>query len=255
MAEEKIKKDEEKITKEEASVKYQSLNLSIIKIRCKLQEAKLNKSGHNKFAGFNYFELADFLPTLNKLMLDEQVNDLFVIKDGVAKLTLIKGTEEQTYEIPFVLFDTPLTLKKDRQGNFLKNKDGEYMQVPSMQDIQYLGALNTYYKRYLYMNAFGITDGDVIDAMDNQSLNGETPRKQAQNKPQSVPQKATQSQIEKIMQLVNNVGTMLKYYKVEKIDDLTVQQASEIISKKTKAQLEQLEQEAMADVIDARRDA
>jgi hypothetical protein len=30
-----------------------------------------------------------------------------------------------------------------------------------------LGALNTYYKRYLYLNAFGITDGEVIDSMDN----------------------------------------------------------------------------------------
>lgn len=39
-----------------------------------------------------------------------------------------------------------------------------------MQDIQYLGALNTYYKRYLYLNAFGITDGEIIDSMDNSDL-------------------------------------------------------------------------------------
>ena len=39
-----------------------------------------------------------------------------------------------------------------------------------MQDIQYLGALNTYYKRYLYLNAFGITDGEVIDSMNNNEL-------------------------------------------------------------------------------------
>lgn len=42
----------------------------------------------------------------------------------------------------FKKFDTPL------------NKQGQ----SSIQDIQYLGALNTYYKRYLYLNAFGITD-------------------------------------------------------------------------------------------------
>ena len=39
-----------------------------------------------------------------------------------------------------------------------------------MQDIQYLGALNTYYKRYLYLNAFGITDGEVIDSLNNEEL-------------------------------------------------------------------------------------
>ena len=39
-----------------------------------------------------------------------------------------------------------------------------------MQHIQYLGALNTYYKRYLYLNAFGITDGEVIDSIDNNDI-------------------------------------------------------------------------------------
>ena len=142
--------------KEEVVEKTQKrkLNESIINIRVKLQNAKLKKTGKNKFAGFDYFELADFLPKLNELMLEENINDRFVIEDDKAKLTLIKGNESQEYVIPFVLFDTPL------------NKDGK----PSMQDIQYLGALNTYYKRYLYLNAFGITDGEVIDAMDNKEL-------------------------------------------------------------------------------------
>ena len=47
-----------------------NLNESIISIRVKLQNAKLKKSGKNKFAGFDYFELADFLPKLNELMLE-----------------------------------------------------------------------------------------------------------------------------------------------------------------------------------------
>ena len=147
-----------------------NLNESIIKIRVDLQNSKLKKSGKNKFAGFDYFELADFLPRLNELMLQESINDRFYIKDDYATLELQKGEEKQEYTMPFVMFETPLTFKKDKSGNFIKNKDGEYMQVPSMQDIQYLGALNTYYKRYLYLNAFGITDGEIIDSMDNSNL-------------------------------------------------------------------------------------
>ena len=65
--------------------------------------------------------------------------------------------------MPFVIFETPINTKKDKET-------GEVKEVKSMQDIQYLGALNTYYKRYLYLNAFGITDGDVIDSMDNNDL-------------------------------------------------------------------------------------
>lgn len=119
----------------------------------KLQNSTLKKSGLNKFAGFDYFELSDFLPRLNELMLEEKVNDLFTIENDKATLTLVKGEERQTYSIPFIVFDTPINSKGQK----------------SMQDIQYLGALNTYYKRYLYLNAFGITDGDVIDALENNS--------------------------------------------------------------------------------------
>lgn len=134
--------------------KTKNINESIIAIRVKLQETNLKKSGKNKFAGFDYFELADFLPTLNKLMLEEGMNDCFYIDERFAVLELSKGEELRRYTIPFERFDTPL------------NKNGQ----PSMQDIQYLGALNTYYKRYLYLNAFGITDGDVIDSMDSANL-------------------------------------------------------------------------------------
>ena len=134
--------------------KETTLNEAIIKIKVELQEKKLKQSGKNTFAGFTYFELADFLPTLNKLMLENGVNDQIVINREYAEMTLHKGSENQTYTIPFVLFDTP------------KSKNG----ADSMQHIQYLGALNTYYKRYLYLNAFGITDGEVIDAMNISEL-------------------------------------------------------------------------------------
>lgn len=150
--------------------KIKNLNESIISIRVKLQNAKLKKSGKNKYAGFDYFELADFLPKLNELMLEEGINDRYRIEEGYSILELVKGEEKQEYTIPFKLFETPLTYKKDKDGNFIKSKEGEYIQVPSMQDIQYLGALNTYYKRYLYLNAFGITDGEVIDSMNNNEL-------------------------------------------------------------------------------------
>lgn len=192
-----------------------NLNSSIISIRVKLQNAKLKKSGKNKSAGFEYFELADFLPKLNELMLEEQVNDLFNIDDGKATLTLIKGEEKQVYSMPFVLFETPVFKRT--------NQDGEVFEVKSMQDIQYLGALNTYYKRYLYLNAFGITDGDVIDAMDNSQ------EVKVENKTE---RKATPNQVKKVKELVTEIPKMLEYYKVEKVEDLTIAQASEIISKK-----------------------
>jgi hypothetical protein len=130
------------------------LNKALINIKCELQKAKINKSGKNAHAGFTYFELADFLPNLNELMKKYLVNDLVSFTHDTASITLILGEESQTYSMPFVISETPLA------------KSGKKM----MQDIQYLGALTTYYKRYLYQNAFGISDGEVIDSLDNEKI-------------------------------------------------------------------------------------
>ena len=156
-------KEVKKKTSEKKVEKTKKLNESIISIRVKLQNSNLKKSGKNKFAGFEYFELSDFLPRVNELMLEENVNDRFYIKDEYAYLELIKGDEKQEYTMPFERFETPVNIKSDP-------KTKETREVKSMQDIQYLGALNTYYKRYLYLNAFGITDGEVIDSMDNEDI-------------------------------------------------------------------------------------
>lgn len=191
-----------------------TLNQSIISIRVSLQNAKLKKSGKNKFAGFDYFELSDFLPKLNELMEAEGVNDRYYIKDDYAVLELIKDGEVNSYTMPFVLFETPVNIKVD-------SNTGETREVKTMQDIQYLGALNTYYKRYLYLNAFGITDGEVIDSMDNGNLGNTEP-------------KATEKQLEMIAKLYNE-EEMKKIYEWAKTDDihqLTVAQASALISKR-----------------------
>lgn len=192
-----------------------NLNESIINIRVKLQNAKLKKSGKNKFAGFEYFELADFLPKLNELMLEEEMNDRFYIKGDLAVLELIKGEEYNEYSMPFVLFETPLNWKENKVT-------GEVEQVKSMQDIQYLGALNTYYKRYLYLNAFGITDGEVIDSMNNEEL-GSTPKTE---------RKASAGQITVLEKLSDeDKEKVYAKYNVGSLEELNIRQASEIISK------------------------
>lgn len=197
--------------------KEKKLNESIINIRVKLQNTKIKKSGKNNFAGFDYYELSDFLPKLNELMLEEGVNDVFTIEDEYAKLILIKGEEKQEYKIPFVLFETPYNYKKNKNT-------GEIEKIKSMQDIQYLGALNTYYKRYLYLNAFGITDGEIIDSMNNEELaESTTEKKQAP--------KATKKQIELIVAMAGNrINKILEYEKTT-LDELDVYKASEIIKK------------------------
>lgn len=195
--------------------KILNLNESISKIRVELQNTKIKKSGKNSHAGFGYYELSDFLPKLNELMLKEGLNDIFTIENEEAKLILIKGEEKQEYKIPFRIFETPIT----KSGN------------PMMQDIQYLGALNTYYKRYLYLNAFGITDGEVIDSLNNEVLvkkekKGEaTPYDFMSDKEKLLNEPVHIGQLQFIEKWIAEgkikEDKVLATYKVEKLEDLT----------------------------------
>ena len=218
-----------------------TLNKSIIAIRVALQKANLKKTGKNTFSNFDYYQLEDFLPKLNELMLQEEVNDIFTIEDDeyreYAKLILVKGDEKQEYKIPFTLFETPLNWKFNKT-----TKENE--QVKSMQDIQYLGALNTYYKRYLYLNAFGITDGEIIDNMDNDNL---TSKKEPEDQPKTINEKKdVESAVDDIVNKNyeyalkisgQNEQELLDYFKVEKRENLTneeKQYAIAVMNLKTK---------------------
>ena len=138
---------------------------------------------------------------------------MLYIKDGYAILELQKDKEINQYTMPFIMFETPTYRRENRDT-------GEVYDVKSMQDIQYLGALNTYYKRYLYLNAFGITDGEVIDSMNNDEI---TPKKREA--------KATESQLNLINKLdINIKNKILEKYNITKLEELNIKQASEIIS-------------------------
>nr|WP_314081068.1 ERF family protein [uncultured Leptotrichia sp.] len=180
------------------------LNEKIIKIKNKFYETEIKKSGKNKM--FQYFELKDFLPNLVKLMAEEEINDVFTIDNDFARLKLIHKDEVNEYTIPFVMFDVPVT----SQG-----KD-------SMQKIQYLGALSTYYKRYLYMNAFSITENDKIEAMDNSELGRNEKAENKKKKTKEEKRKSREDYIarntQKYQQLIDN---FLEINKAGSIKDLT----------------------------------
>ena len=78
----------------------------------------------------------------------------------------------------------------------------------------YTGAL-----KYYLANTFMVATGDDPET----ESPSETMNKKAVKK-------ATEKQIEMVTKLVNDIPTMLKFYNIEKIEDLSMKQASEIIS-------------------------
>lgn len=80
--------------------------------------------------------------------------------------------------------------------------------------------------RALGMCGFGIDTSvasyeEVSNAMANQD-----------DQKEKLTKKATPKQVEKVKELVSDIPKMLEYYNVEKVDDLSIEQASEIIAKK-----------------------
>lgn len=111
--------------------------------RILLQNTKLNKSGKNKFAGYEYFELGDFLPQIQKICKDVGLCGVVSFTDETAYLT-IHDTEGEG----FVTFTSPMSTAA----------------LKGCHDVQNLGAVISYLRRYLWTNAFEISENDALDA-------------------------------------------------------------------------------------------
>ena len=113
------------------------------KARITLQEMKLKKSGENKYSGFKYYELADFLPQVNKIFYDLKLFSNFSMEMNEATLTVTDWEDNTSEE-----FTTPV----------------EELELKGCNKIQALGGVHTYLKRYLYLNALEIVENDMFDA-------------------------------------------------------------------------------------------
>ena len=120
-----------------------NIHIKLQQCRVDLQEMKLKKSGKNKFAGFEYFELQDFLPAVNSLFLKHKLFSLFSIDKEMAKLSIYDAEDDNAS----VVFETPVV----------------NVELKGCTAIQGIGAMHSYAKRYLYLNALEIVESDMLD--------------------------------------------------------------------------------------------
>ena len=112
--------------------------------RIELQSRPLKKSGRNKFAGYEYFELGDFLPTIQNICLDKGLCGSVTFYTDIAVLT-ITDVDKPEDKIEFKCPMSSAALK-------------------GCHEVQNLGAVQTYLRRYLWTNAFEIVEHDALDA-------------------------------------------------------------------------------------------
>jgi ERF superfamily/Domain of unknown function (DUF4047) len=115
----------------------------LIAVRNELATLPLNKSGHNKFAGYKYFELGDFLPSVQMLFEKHGLCDVISFTGDLASME-IYDVEDGSH----VTFTSPMGSAN----------------LKGCHEVQNIGAVESYQRRYLYTTALAIVENDVLDA-------------------------------------------------------------------------------------------
>ena len=115
----------------------------LMQARILLQNAPLKKSGHNKFAGYSYFELGDFIPTINQIFADVGLCGVVSYDAEIASLTITDVDDGTNIVITSPMADANLK---------------------GCHPIQNLGAVETYTRRYLWVTAMEIVEHDALDS-------------------------------------------------------------------------------------------
>ncbi len=136
-------------------------------VRVELAKSDIKMSGKNTYAGYEYFELADFLKPLNELMLLYKMTAIPSFTNEEATLTVINCEKtEETF-----------TLRSPFSSASLKG----------CHDVQNIGAVETYQRRYLYQALFDIAESDGLNAMQGKEKKKEEGKKEQQEGKKDLP--------------------------------------------------------------------
>lgn len=155
----------------------EKLNLGLKKtlISQALSELDLKASGNNTYSNYTYLELGDFMPQLLKLFTKYKVYTNFDFgNDGRAILSLHDAEDNSAQQITTGIKIVEISLK-------------------ACNEMQNIGGVHTYARRYLYLAMFDIVENDI--------LNQVQPKSDAQPK-QQTEKKISQKQIAWIYKLL-----------------------------------------------------
>lgn len=115
----------------------------LMQARIQLQNLPLKKTGHNKFAGYYYFELGDFLPDVQQIFNNIGLCGYISYDSEIASLTIVDLEDNST-----IVITSPMV-----EAN-----------LKGAHPIQNLGAVETYTRRYLWVTAMEIVEHDALDS-------------------------------------------------------------------------------------------
>lgn len=155
--------------------------------RMELQATEIKKTGYNSFSKYYYMELADFLMPTQELFQKHKLCGVVSFTADLASLTIV-DMEDVAMKI---IITSPM-------GS---------ADLKACHEVQNIGAVETYQRRYLWGTAMEIVEHDAIDSADNT----EKPAKSAKNPPKPQPEAAeppiSESQLADLMAVLDAAET------------------------------------------------
>jgi hypothetical protein len=124
---------------------YQKLNAA----RDEFHQAKLKKSGHNKFANYYYFELGDFVIPALEIFKIHGLTSIISFGKEEASMTIVNNDQPEEK----IVITSPMSTAA----------------LKGCHEVQNLGAVQTYLRRYLWVAALEIVEHDALDATTGQT--------------------------------------------------------------------------------------
>jgi len=119
---------------------YQKLNAA----RKQFHSMEIKKSGHNKFANYYYFELGDFI--IPAIGIFDKIGLTSVIRFAANEATMEIVNNESPEEK--IIITSPMSTAA----------------LKGCHEVQNLGAVQTYLRRYLWVAALEIVEHDAVDS-------------------------------------------------------------------------------------------
>lgn len=174
------------------------------------QELKAPKGQYNSFGKYNYRSCEDIL---------EAVKPLLKANKCVLTISDVLQQEGDRYYIKAIATLQDIETE-ETQINIAYAREAEAK--AGMDLSQITGTASSYARKYALNGLFLIDDTKDADTDEHAKQTGQQPKTE---------KKASEKQIKLVNDLVKDVPAMLRYYKISKVEDLTVQQASDLISK------------------------
>lgn len=118
---------------------------SLSEARTEFHALKLQKTGENKFAGYKYFELGDFLIPALQVFAKHELCAVVSFDKELATMRIVSLSDGSE-----IVITSPMGSAN----------------LKGCHEVQNIGAVETYQRRYLWVAALEIVEHDAVDASD-----------------------------------------------------------------------------------------